>query len=98
IVVQRGEEAVARPLDKLALTAIVKLPPTGLGRGQDLPVTPVLRTPAGLELIHCDSAGRDDARAADAEADIRLEGADGMPADHAHAGFICGRFGTPAVR
>src|SRR5262249_39369670 len=73
IVVESGKETVVRPLDKLAFTATVKLPQTGVTAGKELPVTPALRTPAGLELIDCQMIGRDNRHTAELEAEIRLE-------------------------
>src|SRR5262249_15397762 len=46
IVVQRDREATVRPLDNLALNVAIKLPTSVIGPGQELPVTPSLRTPA----------------------------------------------------
>jgi hypothetical protein len=88
VVVESGKEALVRPLDKLTFSAAVKLPQTGVTVGTDLPVTPALRTPVGLELINCDVTGRDQRRAAESEAEIRLEAPDGKAADSKRSGFV----------
>lgn len=98
IVVQRDREATVRPLDNLALNVAVKLPPSVIGPGQELPVTPSLRTPAGLELVNCHLVGREKPREGECEAEILLEAPDGSAADRGRCAFVCGRFSGHIVR
>jgi hypothetical protein len=88
IVVEKGQEASVRPLDKLAFSAATTIPRAGVTRGDDLSVTPSLRTPAGIELIQCTVAGRPDIQPTESEADIRLDAADGTVLDRAQSGFL----------
>jgi len=97
IVVQRDRETTVRPLENLAISVAVKLPKSIIGPGEELPVTPSLRTPAGLELVHCELVGRDKPRDGECEAEIRLEAPDGSAVERGRCGFVCGRFSGHAV-
>ena len=57
-----------------------------IGPGQELPVTPSLRTPAGLELVTCRLVGRDQPRDGECEAEIRLETPDGSAVERGGVG------------
>jgi hypothetical protein len=98
VVVQRDREAIVRPLDNLAFNITVKLPTSVIGPGQELPVTPSLRTPAGLELVNCRLVGRDQPRDGECDAEIRLEAPDGSAVERGRCGFVCGRFSGHVVR
>lgn len=91
VVVQRDREVTVRPLENLAFHASIKTPPSVINPGQELPVTPSLKTPTGLELVGCQLVGRDQPRDSDCEAEIRLEAPDGSAAERARSRFVCGR-------
>jgi hypothetical protein len=88
LAVTAGQEAALGVLDGLTLSVKAALPGAGARPGQEFAVTPAVRTLAGLELIHCDTAerGTDDAKMA--EADIRLTGPDGATADRTSSSFL----------
>jgi hypothetical protein len=98
IVVQPVRESTVRPLDNLTFNVAVKLPMSVIGPGQELPVTPSLRTPAGLELVDCRLVGRDKPRDGECEAEIRLEAPDGSAVERGRCGFVCGQFSGHVVR
>jgi hypothetical protein len=97
IVVQRDREVTVRPLENIAFHATTKLPQSTIGPGQELPVTPSLRTPAGLELVGCQLVGREQPRDGEGDAEIRLEAPDGSAAERARSGFVCGRLAGHTV-
>lgn len=88
IAVEKGQAVSLRPLDKLAFSATVSAPREGVKPGDELPVTPALRTPSGIELIQCTFSGRDGAEPTESEADIRLEAADDGVMDRTRSGFL----------
>jgi hypothetical protein len=59
----------------------------GVAPGQEVQVTPALRTPEGLELINAEFTDRNSGSPTSPSADIELVGSDGSVVDRASSGF-----------
>jgi hypothetical protein len=88
VTITASRELALAVLDELALSVKAAVPATGAKAGQEFAVTPAVRTPAGLELIDCETAERGSDYAKMAEADIRLTGPDGATADRVSSSFL----------
>lgn len=88
VAINPDRETALAVLDGLALGVKAALPAAGARPGQEFAVTPAVRTSAGLELIHCETAERGTDYGKMPEADIRLTGPDGATADRTSSSFL----------
>jgi hypothetical protein len=87
--VSAGKETPIALLEDLAFRIVVSIPKKGASPGDEINVTPELKTRLGLELVDCrwgESSGPA-VIGGGPEAEVKLHLADGSAADTAHCGF-----------
>jgi hypothetical protein len=87
LVVDPKRETAFDVVAGLALNTRHTVPPEGAAPGQEFQVTPLLRTPEGLELINAEYVDRTSGEPTSASADIQLLASDGSVVDRISSGF-----------
>jgi hypothetical protein len=85
--VKAGRETTYHPLSGLALHTRHSAPTAGVAPGQEVQVTPSLRTPDGLELVNAEYLEAASPNPVPGSADIQLVAPDGSLADRTSSGF-----------
>lgn len=88
VTIAAGRESTLAILDGLALGISAAVPAAGVRPGDEIGVTPTVKTPAGLDLVDCRMADRFDADGTMAEADVRLMSGTSAVADRTSSTFL----------